>query len=246
LLPAIGGIVLGAAGYISGYLGPLQLNPDASLGPFLGIFFTGPAAFALGVLLGLLAAALPLTRVKFVAALVGMAVTIVIGTLYLSLPDDRYLGFVIVGEIQSCGSPLTLVDAAVTQWENWNAEDSAWRTPRARWKEDTTRLVANDRGVVITMRIHERLEFFEQRKPWNRGRRYVQRMPAPVTERYFARNQSCSDTTPGHRALYAPEWEASTVSPPDILPTFLGLYVLKPVPDTFRELISRKRRANSA
>jgi len=46
-------LVLGATGFILGFVGPLILTPNANQGPLLGIFITGPAGFFLGGILGL-------------------------------------------------------------------------------------------------------------------------------------------------------------------------------------------------
>jgi len=43
---------VGAVGLALGFLGPLVVTPQASLGPLLGILLTGPAGFILGALVG--------------------------------------------------------------------------------------------------------------------------------------------------------------------------------------------------
>ena len=43
----VGGVALAL-----GFIGPLVLNPKASLGPLLGILLTGPVGFVLGALIG--------------------------------------------------------------------------------------------------------------------------------------------------------------------------------------------------
>lgn len=43
-----GGIVVGAAGFIGGFFGPMLVTPGANQGPLLGIFITGPLGFVLG------------------------------------------------------------------------------------------------------------------------------------------------------------------------------------------------------
>lgn len=48
----MGGIVVGAICFILGFFGPLIFVPDSNLGPLLGIFFTGPAGFILGLIGG--------------------------------------------------------------------------------------------------------------------------------------------------------------------------------------------------
>jgi len=46
------GWMVGAAGLGLGFVGPLVLEPEASLGPLLGILITGPVGFVLGALGG--------------------------------------------------------------------------------------------------------------------------------------------------------------------------------------------------
>ena len=48
----VGAIVLGGIGFIAGFYGPLIFAPDASQGPMLGIFFTGPLGVLVGAVLG--------------------------------------------------------------------------------------------------------------------------------------------------------------------------------------------------
>ena len=47
------GIVIGAVGFIIGFIGPLVISPEANQGPLLGIFITGPLSFLGGILAGL-------------------------------------------------------------------------------------------------------------------------------------------------------------------------------------------------
>ena len=44
------GWLVGAVGGAVGFIGPLVIWPEANLGPLLGILFTGPVGFVLGVL----------------------------------------------------------------------------------------------------------------------------------------------------------------------------------------------------
>jgi hypothetical protein len=46
------GLWVGGVALAVGFIGPLLLNPKASLGPLLGILFTGPVGFVLGALIG--------------------------------------------------------------------------------------------------------------------------------------------------------------------------------------------------
>jgi len=46
--------IIGAAGFLAGYLAPILHTPGANQGPLFGIFFSGPLGFALGAGLGFL------------------------------------------------------------------------------------------------------------------------------------------------------------------------------------------------
>jgi hypothetical protein len=46
------GLILGAIGFVVGFVGPLVWSPGANQGPLLGIFITGPLGFVVGVILG--------------------------------------------------------------------------------------------------------------------------------------------------------------------------------------------------
>lgn len=48
----LGGVILGSIGFCAGFFGPMILRPDANQGPLLGIFFTGPLGFILGLIGG--------------------------------------------------------------------------------------------------------------------------------------------------------------------------------------------------
>ncbi|MBO9575852.1 MAG: hypothetical protein J7494_08965 [Sphingobium sp.] len=47
-----GGCLLGALGFLGGFLGPMILTPQANQGPMLGLFITGPLGFVAGLVIG--------------------------------------------------------------------------------------------------------------------------------------------------------------------------------------------------
>lgn len=49
---ALWSCVIGAIGFMGGFVGPMIFAPGANQGPMLGIFITGPAGFVLGALGG--------------------------------------------------------------------------------------------------------------------------------------------------------------------------------------------------
>ena len=48
----IGGIIVGAIGFILGFFGPIIFSPNSNQGPLLGIFITGPLGFIIGLISG--------------------------------------------------------------------------------------------------------------------------------------------------------------------------------------------------
>ena len=48
----IGGLATGGVLFLAGFIGPILIWPSNNLGPVLGLFFTGPIGFLLGLLGG--------------------------------------------------------------------------------------------------------------------------------------------------------------------------------------------------
>ena len=157
--------------------------------------------------------------------------------LYWLPPEGRWQGLIIDAELRGCDPPTAFVPEAMARWDRSNIEDAALRSPRAGWKEDVARMLANDRGVVLTLFVHRKRDVYEGRKAWNRGQLRAARWKSiRELEPYFARfaGATCEGYPLGARRFFSPEWEASSVSPPDILPTLLGLSVLEDAPPRFR------------
>jgi hypothetical protein len=97
-------------------------------------------------------------------------------------------------------------------------------------------MLASDRGVVLSLFVHRRRKLEEQRKPWNRGQLTAARWKSEgKIEKYFARSggPTCDGYPAGGRRFFSPVWEIARTTPPEILPTFLGLHVLQDVPPEF-------------
>jgi len=56
------GGILGAIGFLGGFVGPVIFTPEANQGPLLGIFITGPLGFVLGLVVGFVLRILPERR----------------------------------------------------------------------------------------------------------------------------------------------------------------------------------------
>jgi hypothetical protein len=240
-----GTIAMGFAGFICGYFGPVVLTPDATVGPLLGIFITGPAGALIGALIGAGAALARLKPAAF-TMLAATCTSVVAGaTLYAALPEDRWEGIIIDASIRGCSSPDTLADGAIAEWGKWNKE--AWSAPRPGWKEDVADMLQRDRGVVLTMFVYRQRDVFRQRKPWNKDvLRATPWRESARMEVFFDRGTegSCSPYPLGRGAFYSTEWEASSVSPSDIVSSFLGLSLLRDVPATFQEFVHGEKPAS--
>jgi hypothetical protein len=157
--------------------------------------------------------------------------------LYWRPPEGRWQGLLIDAEVRGCDPPSAFASEAMARWTDPLSEEAAWRSPRSGWKEDVPLMLEKDRGVVLTLFVHRKRDVYEQGKPWSDGRLRAHGWKSiGELEPYFARfaGPSCDGYPLGARRFFSPEWEASSVSPPDILPTFLGLRVLQDVPPQFR------------
>jgi hypothetical protein len=50
----VGAMVIGGAGFMAGFCGPMILMPEANQGPLVGIIYTGPLGAIAGAIGGLL------------------------------------------------------------------------------------------------------------------------------------------------------------------------------------------------
>jgi hypothetical protein len=229
-------LALGAVGFVCGFFGPIALNPSANQGPLLGLFITGPGGALLGLVLGGVAAFLPLSARQRWLGLGGACGALALGVLFSSLPGPEYRGEIVDGEVRGCSLPSASVGAAVAAWEGRLAK-TTWAEPRPGWKDDTTRMLQEDRGVVLDVDVHRTRAVFENRKPWNRGSVFARPWDETgASRRYFASyaGSDCKAYEELGRGLFFPTSEMGHGWPPDRLPNFLDLMVLGPVPDAYR------------
>jgi hypothetical protein len=243
-------IALGLTGFIAGFLGPIVLNPDANQGPMLGLFITGPGGAIAGLVLGLAFRVLPFAESVQKKALIMVCAALGLGTLYFSLPEPVLVGYVIEADVADCTLPTEAAATAATTWQQ--AVDHSSYSPPADWKQIALRNVAEADGVVLTMRIAQRVMIYQQRKPWNSGRRIASAwQPVDASERYYAidAGNDCRAYLDRPRQRYTPfttgpsnpnrpaeEW------PPTDTTSFLQLMELGPVPADYRRLLDDQQR----
>ena len=232
--PLIASAVLGLAAFLAGYYGPLYLSPGANQGPLFGIFIAGPFGLFAGLVLGI--ALIRASRAVFIVTIAVAAVIAVAIVLYLSLPEDRLQTRVVEGEVRRCSPPTAFVDGAIATWNASNA-DTTWRQPRGGWRDDIPRMLASEPGVVVTIDVRNRWYVWERRKPWNRNTLRAALSPERGEENYFVRSEQCGAFQTGRTVRLMETWEHSKVSPPDVLPAFLGLSVLRPVPPRILDVL---------
>ncbi|MDH4109817.1 MAG: hypothetical protein OEY13_11885 [Gammaproteobacteria bacterium] len=240
---------LGAVGFVAGLLGPVLLNPEANLGPLLGIFITGPGGAILGAILGLAVRWLGLPAARQWQVFGITAGVLAVGTLFLGLPEPRLRGTVIDAEIRNCKPPAQALERVMTYWEKQLTGTAA----RRGWQTDALRSAEADPGVVLELNIMRRIQVYEHRKPWNRGRLTTTGWQSVnAVKRYYARyaGGSCTAYPIGTRSLHyavypAPFPPPSSAGPKEVPPTsnvplFLDLGALLPVPDELQPLIGKK------
>jgi hypothetical protein len=224
----------GLTGFALGFFGPLIIDPGANQGPLLGIFITGPGGTILGFLLGLLPVAERARRALF-ALLVLFGVGVLV---YFGGPKPRYFGQALDGVVVSCEDPARLLPAAVANWETIASRSTG--APRAGWKEGAPAVLANDPGVVVTVRAERWAALSEGRRFWNRGKLRAHPWALQqTTKRGFARHwgRSCAGVPLNARALYFSRSPQRRSWPPELAPGFLSLDELEPLPDDYKPLL---------
>ncbi len=240
--PLLGAIALGVVGFLSGFLGPMILNPGANQGPMLGIFMTGPGGFVLGWVIGYVFAEKGLgwrKQVKtFCLVAIGGGGLILFFCLFAN--SDIRRGIILDGEIRGCQSSEKLAAEKVTEWRD-HFQRVDYLTPRPGWEKDLDRMVAEDQGVIIELFIHRQWALYEKTKPWNRGeiRSQTSNRDTKKTLTYYSRinGSSCSDYPIGRRQLFHPRREPAKTNPPDSLPAFLKMPVLLSAPSEYLKII---------
>jgi hypothetical protein len=244
----IGAAVIGAVGFMCGFLGPIfigqMVGVDMAQGPLIGIFFTGPAGLCFGALLGFVCAAMRLSPGSFLAVLMVTALCVAVATLYLCIPDPQYKGTIIVARIHGCRLVSDGWDKAVSAMEREVAQQMKWgNRAYPDWKNMIEKKRSTEKGVVLSMSVIRERKVYERKEPWNLGMiEGSPWIPVNATREYFARfaGGSCNAyTRDPSRKMYFPARERSRYFPPDNVPAFLDLFVLDDVPPAYANLPPR-------
>src|SRR5207244_2882804 len=91
-------LVLGGVGFLSGFLGPITLNPEANQGPLLGIFITGPLGAVFGLALYAICRAQRVPAKTQWNLIVYASVALCLVTLSLCFPSPELQGYALEAE----------------------------------------------------------------------------------------------------------------------------------------------------
>jgi len=197
-------VVLGIAGFLSGFIGPMILAPDANQGPLLGLLITGPTGALLGSVLGVAAALAKLSPRSEMRALAATASIVAVVTLYFCVPSPRLRATVVDGEVRSCVPAGTMRDVTVDRLSRLAAARPV--PEQVAWAERFDREYATKPGAVIDVHVYRDAQLYEKQARWNLGTLFARPWrDGERDERYFASDPGpdCSAYPLGSRSKFA-------------------------------------------
>jgi len=236
-------VVLGVAGFLSGFIGPMILAPGANQGPLLGLLITGPTGALLGSLLGLGAALAKLPPRSEARALAASAALVVLVTLYFCVPSPRLRASIIDGEVRSCVSAGSLRDATVDRLKRLAAVRPV--AEHVAWAEIFDQELATKSGVVLDVHVYRDAQLYEKQARWNRGTLVARPWrDDEKDERYFASDPGpeCSDYRLGSRSTFVVTGNLGIWRPYGIA-EILDLRTAAPLPADYANLLGPGKHA---
>jgi uncharacterized membrane protein YeaQ/YmgE (transglycosylase-associated protein family) len=236
-------VVLGITGFLSGFIGPMILAPDANQGPLLGILITGPTGALFGSVLGVAAALGKVSPRSEARALAATVAIVAIVTLYFCVPSPRLRATVVDGEVRSCVPAGSLRDATV---DRLNRLAAARPVPeQVAWAEKFDEELAAKPGAVIDVHVYRDAQLYEKQARWNRGT--VAALPwrdGEKDERYFASDpgSECPDYPLGSRSKFVVTGNIGIWRPYGIA-EMLDLKVAAPLPADYANLLDNREHA---
>ena len=233
-------VVLGLAGFLSGFIGPIMLAPDANQGPLLGILITGPTGALLGSVLGVAAALAKLSPQSEMRALAAAAAIVAAVTLYFCVPAPRLRATIVDGEVLSCVPAGSLREATV---ERLNRLAAARPVPeQVAWAETFDKELGLKPGAVIGVHVHRDAQLFEKQARWDHGVLFA--LPwrdSEKDERYFAGDagKECSEYPIGSRSMFVVTGNIGIWRPSGIA-EMLDLKSAGPLPAEYENLLDAR------
>jgi len=223
-------VVLGIVGFLSGFIGPIVLAPEANQGPMLGIFITGPTGALLGAILGMAAGMARMSAQSQARALVTVSILVTLVTLYFCVPAARLSATIVDAEVRSCVPAESLRAQTI---DHLNELAAARPKPeQVAWGEKFDQELTAKPGVVIDAHVLRDAQVFEKQARWNRGTKFATAWRDNAREeRYFAVNSlaDCANYPAGSRSMLAVTGNLGTWRPYGIA-EMLGLRVAGPLP----------------
>jgi len=236
-------IILGAAGFAAGFVGPMIFVPEANQGPLVGIFISGPAGVALGFIFYGLCSLLKVSAPRQWRLLLGAGGIGVLATLLAVQPSPARQGTIFEGEIASCAAPRDVEAKTLNYWDA-RISEVTWAKPRAGWREDMHATLADAPGVIVVVRLKRENSVFENRKPWNRGSLFATGWTETAGEKsFYFPEGSCDDSAAGKPIKGFESYDLNAVIappktwPPTEVAEFLDASSLAEVPERFEALL---------
>ena len=223
-------VVLGLVGFLSGFIGPMVLAPEANQGPMLGIFITGPTGALLGAILGIAAGLAKMSARSQARALVTVSIILTLTTLYFCVPPARLSATVIDAEVRACVPAESLRAQTIKRLDELAAARP--KPEQVAWGETFDQELTAKHGVVIDAHVLRDAQVFEKQARWNRGTKFVTLWRTdPKDERFFATEPQadCASFPAGSRALLSVTGTLGTWRPYGIA-EMLGVRVAAPLP----------------
>jgi hypothetical protein len=235
-------LIMGGAGFVAGFFGPVIFAPGANQGPLVGILISGPGGVLLGVVLFAISRLSNSSTKRQWQILVASSALLAVVTLYLILPAPELYGYLQDVTIQSCKRPIDVADDAIRHWNKQIAPRPG--AARLGWQEDSREMLQDDDGVILTVTIIREKKVLEAQKPWNRGQVVAKEwQPVDMQKSYYARyaGSVCGNYGTGtHSVLFNDQYfygyPRNLGWPPRKLVNFLDLQTLESVPDKYRDL----------
>jgi hypothetical protein len=164
--------ILGAVGFAAGFFGPMIFVPEANQGPLVGIFMSGPAGVALGLLLYAACRLLHLSAQSQWRLLSAVAAAGAVATLLAIQPQPALRGTLYDSEVKACRSPRAAVAETLQYW-NGRIAEVTWAEPRSGWQQDVQETLEHAPGILVSVEVTRQNSVFEKRKPWNRGTEFA-------------------------------------------------------------------------
>lgn len=238
-------LLVGLAGFLAGFIGPIILVPEANQGPLVGIFISGPVGALAGVCLFAFCTALRVSARAQWRLLFASAAVCALVTLFFVLPGPRLLGYLYSAKIESCAPVDSLEEATIARWHK-RIGQVAWVSPTAGWERDMRAQIRNAPGVIVAVGELERNSINEYRKPWNHGVRYADGWKA-LTEAtsFYDPEGTCRNYRLGTDfQTFVNYSRATEIKPPDHWPpreldAVVGLSLTEAIPESLSKYARR-------